>query len=133
FGWIDGMRRTIDAEGYAIRVTPRRKRSNWSAVNIRRVQELIAAGRVRPAGVAAFEKRDVELSNRYSFERDDARLPPEYEKELRANAKAWAFFQAQPPGYRRTASWWVISAKREETRRRRLATLIADSENGERI
>lgn len=134
FGWIDGIRKTVDEEAYAIRVTPRRPGSIWSRVNLRRVPELIESGEMTAAGRKAYEGRDEKKTERYSYDRgQDARLGPEYERVFRANRKAWTFWQAQPPGYRKTASWYVISAKREETRRKRLERLIADSERGERI
>jgi uncharacterized protein YdeI (YjbR/CyaY-like superfamily) len=134
FGWIDGITRRIDEESYTIRFTPRRPSSNWSAVNVKRVGELTAAGLMRPAGMAAFERRSEAKSGVYSYEqRHEARLGPEQEREFRANDAAWRFFEAQPPGYRKIATWWVVSAKREETRRRRLATLIDDSANGRRL
>lgn len=134
FGWIDGIRKAIDEERYANRFTPRKPKSNWSDVNRKRVAELIAEGRIQPAGLAAFESRDDARSGVYSFEnRDKARLTPEQEQRFRKNARAWSFFESQPPGYRRIAIWWVVSAKREETREKRLATLIDDSKNGLRI
>ncbi len=133
FGWIDGIRKSIDATSYTIRLTPRKPRSTWSAVNIRRVQELIEAGRMQPAGLEAFAKREEDHSRQYSFEQGEVALGEEFEATFRANEKAWAFFASQPPSYRKTTTWWVISAKQEETRRRRLATLIEDSEAGERI
>jgi len=133
FGWIDGVRKSTDEVSYRIRFTPRRPGSVWSTVNIRRAQELIEGGRMQPAGLEAFARRKEDLARRYSFEQAEVTLGDAFEAELRANAKAWAFWEAQPPGYRRTATWWVISAKREETRRRRLATLMRDSEAGERI
>jgi uncharacterized protein YdeI (YjbR/CyaY-like superfamily) len=134
FGWIDGVRRRIDEESYANRFTPRRKGSNWSAINVGRVQELIKQGRMRPAGLRAFEERREDRSGVYSYEqRREATLGKEFERELRANRKAWRFFQAQPPGYRATATWWVVSARREDTRRRRLGVLIEHSERGEPI
>jgi len=133
FGWIDGVRKSIDPERFATRLTPRRRGSTWSAVNIRRVAELSASGRMRPSGLAAFEARRESRSVRYSYEQREVRLAPEDEAELRANPAAWSFWDRQPPGYRRTATWWVISAVREDTRRRRLATLIADSAGGRRI
>ncbi|HET9495869.1 MAG TPA: YdeI/OmpD-associated family protein, partial [Chloroflexia bacterium] len=133
FGWIDGIRKSVDADSYMNRFTPRRPRSTWSAVNIKRVQELTEAGLMRPAGIAAFEKRTDDNSAIYSYEQRDARLDPEYERQIRANEAAWNFFQAQPPWYRRTASRWVMSAKREETRRKRLAALIEDSAHGRTI
>ena len=133
FGWIDGVRKSIDAESYTIRVTPRRPDSTWSAVNLRRVPELIELGWMEPAGRAAYDARDESKASRYSFEQDRAALDEAYEREFRANAGAWEYFQAQPPWYRKTATWWVVSAKREATRRRRLETLIRDSTNGERL
>jgi uncharacterized protein YdeI (YjbR/CyaY-like superfamily) len=134
FGWIDGIRRGIDEESWSIRLTPRKPTSNWSSVNIRRVAELEKEGRMRPAGRAAFERRSEERSGIYSYEqRKKARLDPEQEREFRANEAAYEFFNSQPPGYRRTATHWVVTAKREETRRKRLATLIEDSANGRRL
>ena len=134
FGWIDGIRRSIDGESYSIRFTPRKPTSNWSSVNIRRVAELRAAGLMRPAGEAAFERRTAERSGIYSYEsRRAAKLDAAQEAEFRANGAAWEFFQAQPPGYVRTATHWVVSAKREETRAKRLATLIDDSAAGRRL
>lgn len=133
-GWIDGVRRRIDDESYTIRFTPRRPRSLWSAVNIARAEELSRLGRMLPAGLAAFEARLEARSQVYAYEqKENAALAPEQERQLRANRAAWAFFTAQAPGYRRVASWWVLSAKREETRQRRLATLIADSAAGRPI
>lgn len=133
FGWIDGVRKRIDDESYTIRFTPRKPRSIWSQINIRRATELIELGRMAPAGLAGFEARDESRMNRYSFENEPQELPPMFEKQFRARKKAWAFFEAQPPGYRRVATWWVVSAKKEETRKRRLATLVDCSERGERL
>jgi uncharacterized protein YdeI (YjbR/CyaY-like superfamily) len=134
FGWIDGVRRSLGDEAYTIRFTPRKARSNWSAVNVRRIQELIDEGLVHPAGAAAFERRSDDRTAIYSYEqRKTAALPPEYERQLRADPAAAEFFDAQPPWYRRTAAHWVISAKREATRERRLAQLIEDSASGRRI
>ncbi len=128
FGWIDGIRRRVDDEAYTIRFTPRKRTSIWSAVNVARVARLTTLGKMRPAGVAAFAARTPERTGIYSFERNEAaQLTPAQEKKLRANKKASAFFDAQAPWYRRTVTHWVISAKREETRERRLAELIADS------
>jgi uncharacterized protein YdeI (YjbR/CyaY-like superfamily) len=133
-GWIDGIRKSVDATSYKIRFTPRKPTSNWSSVNIGRVAELTAQGRMRPAGLAAFERRSEAKSGIYSYEqRKQARLEPAQEREFRANAEAWRYFQAQPQGYRKTATWWVVSAKREATRAKRLATLIDDSANGRRL
>jgi uncharacterized protein YdeI (YjbR/CyaY-like superfamily) len=134
FGWIDGVRRSLGDEAYTIRFTPRKARSNWSAVNVRRIQELIDEGLVHPAGAAAFKRRSDDRTAIYSYEqRKTAALPPEYERQLRADPAAAEFFDAQPPWYRRTAAHWVISAKREATRERRLAQLIEDSASGRRI
>ena len=133
FGWIDGVRKSLGAESYTIRFSPRRAGSVWSAVNIQRVEELTALGRMAPPGLAAFAVRDEAKSRQYSYEQRARGLDPAYEAQVEANAAAWAFWQAQPPGYRRNASWWVMSAKREETRQRRLATLIEDSAAGRRI
>lgn len=134
FGWIDGVRKRIDAESYMIRFTPRQPRSIWSAVNIKRAQELLEAGLMRPAGLKAFEARQDDKSAIYAYEqRHTAELDAASEEQFRANPAAWAFFQAQPPSYRKAAIWWVVSAKKEETQRKRLATLIADSEQGRPI
>lgn len=133
FGWIDGVRKSLDEDSYTIRFTPRKPRSTWSAVNLRRAQELIEAGRMHPSGQAAFDNRQENRSRQYSFEQGEISLGEPFEREFRAHQQAWAFFESQPPGYRKTATWWVLSARREETRRRRLATLIRDSEAGLRI
>ena len=134
FGWIDGVRRSVDDQSYTNRFTPRKARSNWSAVNIKRVEELIEQGRMRPAGLRAFQKRVDERSAVYAYEqRHAARLDDADERQFRANEPAWTFFQAQPAWYRRAAIHWVISARKEETRRRRLATLIDDSAHGRTI
>jgi len=129
FGWIDGVRRRIDDARYTIRFTPRRPASRWSAVNVARVAELDAEGRMRPAGLAAFERRREHAG--YSYEdRAAVELDEAYERELRGNAEAWRWFAAAPPSYRRAAIHWVMSAKREETRRRRLARLVEASAAG---
>ncbi len=133
-GWIDGLRKTIDAESYKIRFTPRKATSNWSAVNIGRVQELTRLGRMRPAGVKAFELRKEEKSGIYAYEnRKSAVLGAAAEKRFRSRPKAWAFFQKQPAGYRKLMTWWIISAKKEETRQQRLEKLIGASEAGKRV
>jgi len=127
-GWIDGVRKRIDDESYVIRFTPRKATSTWSAVNIKRMGELIREGRVLPAGLAAFEKRSEKKSGIYSYEqRKEVELGEAYERQFRAHGAAWDYFQAQPPWYRRLATWWVVDAKKEETRQRRLATLIEAS------
>lgn len=131
FGWIDGVRRRRDGESYTIRFTPRRKESRWSAVNIRLVAELEAAGRMTAAGRAAFAARRDEGG--YSYERRDAALGAAQVREFKKNKRAWAFFEKQPPGYRRLAAWYVMSAKREETRARRLARLVGASAEGRRL
>ena len=134
FGWIDGIRRSIDAESYTIRFTPRRKGSIWSAVNVRRVAELTKRRRMRAAGLRAFQARTAAKTAIYSFEqRKTTQLPPAYAKRFKANAGAWSFFSARPPWYQRTTTYWVISAKQEETRLRRLAVLIDDSAHGRLI
>ena len=128
FGWIDGVRRRIDDERYAIRFTPRRKGSTWSSINLKRVEELVRLGLMHQAGRNAHASRSAAKSGIYSYEqRKSVNLPAAMEARFKRNRKAWAFFQAQPPWYRRTSVWWVVSAKKEETRERRLATLIADS------
>jgi uncharacterized protein YdeI (YjbR/CyaY-like superfamily) len=128
FGWIDGVRRSLGDDSYVIRFTPRKARSTWSAVNIGRAQELIADGRMQPAGLRAFEGRTDDRSAIYAYEqRGNAKLDPEQEREFRANEPAWEYFQSRPPSYCKTAIWWIVSAKREETRRKRLRTLIEDS------
>jgi len=133
FGWIDGVRRNAGEDAYTIRFTPRRARSVWSAVNIKRATELLAEGRMSAKGRAAFEARTVERSRVYSYEQTNHDLSPEYDKRFRAAKDAWAFWQKQPPWYRRVTSRFVMSAKKEETRERRLARLIDDSAHGRLI
>jgi uncharacterized protein YdeI (YjbR/CyaY-like superfamily) len=133
FGWIDGIRKSIDDISYMNRFSPRKPNSTWSAVNITRAEELTELGLMDPSGLKAFRERNPRMSQRYSYETKPPELAPDFEKRFRRNKKAWSFFETQPPGYRRTALFWVISAKREETRRRRLDTLIEDSENGRRL
>jgi uncharacterized protein YdeI (YjbR/CyaY-like superfamily) len=130
FGWIDGVRRGGDEDTFTIRFTPRKPKSTWSAVNIKRVAELEAAGRMHESGLAAFKRRSTERSAVYAYENRQTELSPEYEKKLRSNKKAWKFFDAQAPWYRRTAIYWVMSAKKEETREKRLARLIDLSAKG---
>lgn len=133
-GWIDGVRKGIDDVSYTIRFTPRKPRSTWSAVNVKRARELASQGLMRPTGLKAFEERTEEKSGTYSYEQENAAgLDDAYEQQFRANKKAWDFFQSQAAWYRRTATWWVISAKKEETRQKRLATLIENSEQGRTI
>lgn len=129
YGWIDGVRRSVDATRYAIRFTPRKPRSRWSAVNVRHALRLRAEGRMQPAGLAAFERRRGDRAG-YSYESSPTRLDPEATRRFKANRKAWAYFQARPPGYRRTAIFWVMAAQKPETRARRLESLITYSARG---
>jgi len=127
FGWIDGVRHSVERDAYTIRFTPRKTRSQWSAINIRRAKELAGQGRMHAAGLKAFTGAENQ-PRKYSYEqREKASLDCEQERRFRACPEAWDFFQSQPPWYRRTATFWVISAKKEETRQKRLATLIEDS------
>jgi uncharacterized protein YdeI (YjbR/CyaY-like superfamily) len=135
FGWIDGVRRSVDEKRYKIRFTPRKASSTWSAVNINRVGELSEQGRMQPAGLKAFEQRKGERSGIYAYEQPDelTKLSDAEERQFRANEAAWTFFHGQAAWYRRGALWWVVSAKQEKTRVKRLAQLIDDSANGRTI
>ena len=133
YGWIDGVRTRYDATSYTIRFTPRKRGSIWSAVNLRHVRRLTALGLMRPAGLEAHRERDRRKSGLYSFENRPRALAPAYARTFKANRRAWAWFEAQAPWYRRTASWWVMSAKKDETRLRRLATLITSCAKGSKI
>lgn len=133
FGWIDGIRKSIDGLHYTIRFTPRRQGSIWSEVNIKRAQELSDKGLMEPAGLAAFNARKEYKSGTYSYEQRSANLDGPYEKRLRQNKAAWDFFYAQPPSYRKAISWWVVSAKQEATRLTRLEKLIKKSARGKRL
>ncbi|HKF01240.1 MAG TPA: YdeI/OmpD-associated family protein [Candidatus Sulfotelmatobacter sp.] len=134
FGWIDGVRKSIDATSYKIRFTPRKPRSIWSAINIKRAKELSKQRLMHAAGLAAFEKRDGNRSAIYAYEqRKTAKLPSEFDRQFRTNPEAWTFFQSQPPWYQRTSTYWVISAKKEETRVKRLAILIDCSTRKQKI
>ena len=133
FGWIDSVRYSLGGEASAQRITPRRKGSIWSAINIKRFQELEAAGLVHPNGRAAFEKRDESRSAIYSYENRSRGFDAATEAEFRKRKRAWKFFEEQAPSYRRTAAYWVMSAKQAETRKRRLDRLIASSQAGERL
>jgi uncharacterized protein YdeI (YjbR/CyaY-like superfamily) len=125
FGWIDGVRRSLDETSYTIRFTPRKSTSTWSKVNIERVAELTEQGLMRPAGLRAFERRSEAKSGIYSYEqREAAALRPAEEARIRANRAAWEHWQRRPPGYRKAVTWWVVSAKRPQTRAKRLADLI---------
>jgi uncharacterized protein YdeI (YjbR/CyaY-like superfamily) len=133
FGWIDGLRRRVDASSYSIRFTPRRPGSIWSAVNTARARALIAAGRMQPAGIKAFQARRPNRSGRYSYEQRPQRLVAPYPGMLSRNAGARKFFLGQTASYRQAATWWVLSARRDETRLRRVQRLIALSAAGELI
>jgi uncharacterized protein YdeI (YjbR/CyaY-like superfamily) len=133
FGWIDGVRRAVDAESFSTRFSPRKSRSKWSHVNLRRARELQAQGRMHAAGLAALAARETTSSRRYSFEERPRKLDPASGRAFRANPKAWKFFKHQPPWYQRTSIFWVMEAKRKETRERRLSELIACSARGEPI
>ncbi len=134
FGWIDGVRLSLDAHRWVQRFTPRKAKSVWSLVNVRKVEALVAAGRIAPAGTRAFQAREERRTGLYSFEQgQEPKLGRAELRAFRAKAKAWAFFQAQPPGYERTATFWVMSAKKPETKHRRLAQLIEDSAKGRRL
>lgn len=133
FGWIDGIRKSIDHESYLIRFTPRNPKSIWSAVNIKKVEELTRQGLMTPTGLAAFNKRDEKKSAIYSYERDNYALSEAFEALFKANARAWEYFQSMPASYRRPSILWVMSAKQETTRVKRLNELIRDSEAGRKI
>ena len=133
YGWIDGVRNAVDEISYTVRFTPRKARSIWSAVNIKKVEELTRLGLMRPAGVAAFERRDESKSAIYAYEQKNPALGDVYETRFRANGQAWDFFERQTAYYRRQSIWWVTSAKQEETRLRRLDQLISRSEAGEKV
>jgi len=132
-GWIDGVRKRIDDERYTIRFTPRRPGSVWSQVNVKRVPELVAEGRMQPAGLEVFEARGEKHQHGYSFSDRAEQFPPPIEATFRAAASAWSYFEQQPPGYRRAVIHWVTSAKQEATQQKRLATLIEDSAAGRRL
>ena len=134
YGWIDGVRKSVDDARYKIRFTPRKPSSKWSAINSRRAQELAERGLMHPAGLKAFAARAEKRSGVYAYEqRDLIELDPGQEALFRKSRSGWRFFQAQPRWYRKTALWWIVSAKRDETRAKRLAQLIEDSEQGRTI
>ncbi|MCE3277956.1 MAG: bacteriocin-protection protein [Bacteroidetes bacterium] len=133
FGWIDGIRRSIDEESYCIRFTPRKPKSIWSAINIKKISELKENGMLKPSGIAAFEKREEKRSVIYSYEKCPSVLSEEYEDQLRSNKKAHKFFNALPPSFRNVCIHWVMSAKQEKTRISRMKPLITASEAGKRI
>jgi uncharacterized protein YdeI (YjbR/CyaY-like superfamily) len=133
FGWIDGVRKTVDDISYTNRFSPRKAKSIWSRVNLNHVARLLSENRMAPPGLAAYEARHEARMDRYSYEQSGSDWDPALLKQLRANRKAWSFFQAQPPYYQRTVKWWVMSAKREETRQSRMDRLIRDSAAGNRV
>lgn len=130
FGWIDGVRQSIDEARYQIRFTPRKPNSIWSLVNCRKVEALIAQGRMHPAGLASYEKRKEAKSGIYAYEKEEVAFSKEIEKQFKANKKAWAYFQTLAPSYRKPSTNWVMSARQENTRMKRLLQLIADCEAG---
>jgi uncharacterized protein YdeI (YjbR/CyaY-like superfamily) len=133
FGWIDGIRKRVDEISYQIRFTPRRRGSIWSAINIKRARELVSQKQMRPAGLQAFEARIENKSGIYSYEQRATELSEPYAKVLRKNKTASNFFEKQPPSYRKMIGWWIVSAKREETRMARLAKLISESAKRKRL
>ncbi len=133
FGWIDGLRKSVDEESYKIRFTPRKPKSHWSAVNIQKVEKLTAQGLMTPAGLKAFRKRDEKRSKQASYEQKNMKLAPEYEAKIKVNPSAWDFFDALAPSYKKATIHWVMSAKKEETRRRRLDILIQSSADGQKV
>ena len=133
FGWIDGVRRSFDKDSFTIRFSPRRPGSIWSLVNVTHAQRLIKEGRMAKPGLVAFQARDRKRTGVYSFEQGPSELSAAHVRKFRAEKKAWEFFQGQAPWYRRTSAYWVMSAKREETREKRLGILIACSGRGEPI
>ncbi len=134
FGWIDGVRKSLDETSYSIRFTPRKPTSTWSAINIKFVQELTMKGLMQPAGLKAFAARNEKKSAIYSYEqRKNAQFTREQAKQFRANKTAWEFFRSQAPWYQRVCTYWVISVKREETKLKRLSELIRHSQHQRRI
>ncbi|HYN22021.1 MAG TPA: YdeI/OmpD-associated family protein [Thermoanaerobaculia bacterium] len=133
YGWIDGVRKSLGETRWMIRFTPRKPKSVWSLVNIKRFKELQAEGRIEAPGLAAFERRDPEKARKYAYEEAEQELDPEYESQLKRNQKAWQHFESQAPSYRRTIKHWIMRGKAEETRQRRLGQLIAASGKGKRL
>jgi uncharacterized protein YdeI (YjbR/CyaY-like superfamily) len=132
-GWIDGIRKRVDETSYKIRFTPRRARSVWSSINIKRVAELTKEGRMKPAGEKAFASRQENKSGIYAYEQLEPELPKQYAAQLRKHKAAAKFFDSQPPSYRKIIVWWIVSAKQEETRQKRLLRLIEASQAGKRV
>jgi uncharacterized protein YdeI (YjbR/CyaY-like superfamily) len=133
FGWIDGIKKRVDEASYTHRFTPRRAGSIWSAINLKRMNELIALGLVSTAGLDTFERRDPKKAGLYSFENRPQAFDAVIARAFKANARAWAFFRAQPPGYQKVLTFWIMSAKKEETRLRRLDVLVRRSAEGKRM
>ena len=133
YGWIDGIRKSVDEKSYKIRFTPRRPKSIWSAVNIDKVNKLLSEGRMQPAGMEVWNKRSDKRSKLYSFEQKNVKLDKAYEEKIKANKAAWTFWESLAPGYKKQTTWWVMSAKKEETRLRRLGIVIASSAEGKKI
>ena len=133
YGWIDGIRKSIDDESYKIRFTPRKPRSIWSAVNIERVAELTKMDRMQREGLAAFDKKSKERSIKYAYEQKNVQLDKTYQKKIKENKQAWGFYEKLAPSYKKQTVWWIMSAKKEETRLRRLDVLIKSSEEGQKI
>lgn len=133
FGWIDGIRRSIDKSSYCIRFTPRKKTSIWSTINIQKADELIRTGLMQPAGLELFQNRDPEKSKIYSFENERKELPASFRKKFKSNKSAWNFFVKQAPSYQKTVIHWIMAAKREPTQHARLTKLIIESSKQKRI
>lgn len=133
FGWIDGVRRRVDALSYSIRFTPRRPKSNWSQVNLRHAERLIKSGRMTPVGLRVYSEWDPKKSGSYSFENHPREFAPADEHKFQADKTAWNYFRKQAPSYQRTSIWWVVSAKRSETRAKRLSKLMDDSAHERRL
>ena len=133
FGWIDGIRKSIDVYSYMIRFTPRNPKSNWSTINIKKINELTELGLMHPAGIEAFKKREEKRSEIHSFEQRRIKLNKKYELKIKSNKKAWKFFQALPPSTKKQSIWWVMSAKKEETQLRRLDIIIKSSDEGKKL
>ena len=133
YGWIDGVRKNLDETSYTIRFTPRKARSIWSLVNVRHVERLTKEGRMRPAGIEAYERRDPKRTGIYAFENRPREFSPEFEKAFRKNKTAWSFFEKQPPGYKRVIVFWVMEAKKAETRLKRFNQLVDLCEQGLRL
>jgi uncharacterized protein YdeI (YjbR/CyaY-like superfamily) len=133
YGWIDGIRRPVDADTFSVRFTPRKPRSIWSRVNLAKIKVLMQSGRMAEPGLARYRARDKARTGLYSFERKAVSLSPAFEKRLRAAKDAWTFYEAQPPGYRRLTAFWVMSPKGDEARERRFARLLESSSKGKRV